>query len=169
MSLAGTAQSSPTTEARQSKESDVSILVIESFASTPLGPKIVFANEKAVEETGYEESSLVGSPLGLIYDRSDLRNLIEKLPIIAGRTGFVDGSRPLSQWGLRYDALDDSPNAKGEWSDTSLYPDFQTNPQHSGTWFACCRSRFHSQEVQLHGCPHGETGSSDNFHARSGS
>ena len=110
MSLAGTALPSPTTEARQSKETDVSILVIESFASTPLGPKIVFANEKAMQDTGYEESSLVGSPLGLIYDRSDLRNLIEKLPIIAGRTGFCwmdralirnGGSRDTMHWTIR--------------------------------------------------------------------
>lgn len=110
MSLAETSQPSPTTEARQSKESGVSILVIESFASTPLGPKIVFANEKAIQETGYEESSLVGSPLGLVYDRSDLRNLIEKLPIIAGRTGFCwmdrvllrnGGSRDTMHWTIR--------------------------------------------------------------------
>ncbi len=95
MSLAGTALSSPTTESRQSKGISVSILVIESFASTPLGPKIVFANNVALQETGYEEKSLVGSPLGLIYDRDDLRNLIEKLPIIAARAGFCWMNRNL--------------------------------------------------------------------------
>ncbi len=95
MSLAGTAVSSPTTETRQSKDFGVSILVIESFASTPLGPKIVFANDLAIKETGYEEKSLVGSPLGLIYDRNDLRNLIEKLPVIAARAGFCWMNRNL--------------------------------------------------------------------------
>lgn len=95
MSLAGTALSSPTTENRQSKDNGVSILVIESFASTPLGPKIVFANDLAMRETGYEEKSLVGSPLGLIYDRNDLRNLIKKLPVIAARAGFCWMNRAL--------------------------------------------------------------------------
>jgi len=63
-----------------------------------------------MRNTGYEESSLVGSPLGLIYDRSDLRNLIEKLPIIAGRSGFCwmdralirnGGMRETMHWTIR--------------------------------------------------------------------
>lgn len=59
------------------------IVVIEARASTPLGPKIVFASEEASRLSGYQLSSLIGSPLGLIYDHSDLARLIEKLPLIA--------------------------------------------------------------------------------------
>ncbi|HQW27536.1 MAG: response regulator [Verrucomicrobiales bacterium] len=89
---------------------DVGVLVIESRATTPLGPKIVYANERLSKLTGYEMSSLIGSPLGLIYDRADLSALIEKLPAIASRPNhcFMDralmrngGTRRPCRWTIR--------------------------------------------------------------------
>lgn len=67
-------------------------LVVEQRSSTPLGPKIVYANEELGRLSGYDVSSLVGSPLGLIYDRSDLATLVGKLPLIAVRANhcFMD-------------------------------------------------------------------------------
>ncbi|MEM7603159.1 MAG: ATP-binding protein, partial [Verrucomicrobiota bacterium] len=44
---------------------------------------IVFANEETSRLSGYQLTSLIGSPLGLIYDHKDLSRLIEKLPLIA--------------------------------------------------------------------------------------
>ncbi len=99
MSLAGTATPSPATKRSVSEDTDLAILVVDSKASTPLGPKIVFANEHAAKQTGYDVASLVGSPLGLVYDRTDLRNLIEKLPLIAKRPGFCWMDRTLIQNG----------------------------------------------------------------------
>ena len=57
------------------------IVVIEGRALTPLGPRIVFANETASKLSGYDINSLVGSPLGLIYDHSDLGSLIKHLDV----------------------------------------------------------------------------------------
>jgi CheY-like chemotaxis protein len=66
--------------------SEVGILVVEADAITPVGPRIVFVNEAACLLSGYDQSSLVGSPLGLIYDRDDLPRLIQKLPTISQRS-----------------------------------------------------------------------------------
>ncbi|MDF1851345.1 MAG: ATP-binding protein [Verrucomicrobiales bacterium] len=77
----------------------VGILVIEANATTPLGPKIVFANETASTLTGYDLTSLIGSPLGLIYDHKDLPHLIRKLPIIAGQSDFCWMDRLLNRNG----------------------------------------------------------------------
>ncbi len=110
MSLAGTALPSTEEKNTLTQDTHVAILVIEATAATPLGPKIVFANDAVLEETGYEKSSLVGSPLGLIYDRADLRSLIEKLPVIADRPGYCwmdrvlirnGGSREIAHWTIR--------------------------------------------------------------------
>ncbi|MEM9282283.1 MAG: hypothetical protein AAGA96_10680, partial [Verrucomicrobiota bacterium] len=83
MSLAGTVPTLPETKSSVSNDTDLAILVIEAQATTPLGPKILYANPSAARQTGYMLPSLVGAPLGLIYDRKDLRILIEKLPRIA--------------------------------------------------------------------------------------
>ena len=91
-------------------ETSVGVLVIESRSTTPLGPKIVYANERIARLSGYEMSSLIGSPLGLLYDRSDLSALIEKLPAIAARPNhcFMDrvlmrngGTRRPCHWTIR--------------------------------------------------------------------
>jgi len=66
-------------------DTSIGVLVIESRSTTPLGPKIVFADERIAKLSGYEMESLIGSPLGLLYDRTDLSALIEKLPAIAAR------------------------------------------------------------------------------------
>lgn len=95
----------------------VGFLVVEQRSITPLGPRIVYANEELSRLSGYESSSLVGSPLGLLYDRADLPALIEKLPAIAARTNhcFMDrvllrngGSRLSCHWTIR------STNREGE-------------------------------------------------------
>jgi signal transduction histidine kinase/ActR/RegA family two-component response regulator len=84
--------------------------VIEASASTPLGPKVVFANEFASSLTGYDLASLIGSPLGLIYDHKDLPRLIKKLPVIAGQSNFCwmdrminrnGGNRTPARWTIR--------------------------------------------------------------------
>ena len=86
------------------------IVVIEGRALTPLGPRIVFANETASKLSGYDINSLVGSPLGLIYDHSDLGSLIKKLPYIAQRSSFFymdrtvirnGGMREKAHWTIR--------------------------------------------------------------------
>jgi len=91
-------------------ETSVGVLVIELRSTTPLGPKIVFANERIAKLSGYEMSSLLGSPLGLLYDRSDLSALIEKLPVIAARPNhcYMDrvlmrngGTRRPCHWTIR--------------------------------------------------------------------
>lgn len=93
-----------------SNRASLAILVIEKDSITPLGPKIVFANEIAANYTGYEINSLIGSPLGLIYDHADLSNLIEKLPYVASRPTFCwmdrvllknGGFREKAHWTIR--------------------------------------------------------------------
>ncbi len=91
-------------------EASVGVLVIEARSTTPLGPRIVYANERIARLSGYEMSSLIGSPLGLLYDRSDLTALIEKLPVIAVRPNhcYMDrvlmrngGTRRPCHWTIR--------------------------------------------------------------------
>lgn len=86
------------------------IVVIEGRALTPLGPRMVFANDAASKVSGYEINSLVGSPLGLIYDHGDLGSLIKKLPHIARQTSFFymdrtlvrnGGLRQIAHWTIR--------------------------------------------------------------------
>lgn len=95
----------------------VGFLVIEQRSSTPLGPRIVHANEELLRLSGYESGSLIGSPLGLLYDRNDLPALIGKLQAIAARSNhcFMDrvllrngGSRMPCRWTIR------STNREGE-------------------------------------------------------
>lgn len=93
-----------------SPETNIGVLVIQSRSTTPLGPKIVYANERIAKLSGYEMSSLIGSPLGLLYDRSDLSALIDKLPVIAARPNhcYMDrvlmrngGTRRPCRWTIR--------------------------------------------------------------------
>lgn len=86
------------------------ILIVEGNSTTPLGPRIAYANEAATRLTGYDATSLIGSPIGLIYDRSDLNTLISKLPAIARRPSYCwmnrmlvknGGERALFHWTIR--------------------------------------------------------------------
>lgn len=92
-------------------------LVIEQRSTTPLGPRIVHVNDELLRLSGYDAGSLIGSPLGLLYDRSDLPALIGKLQAIAARPNhcFMDrvllrsgGSRLPCRWTIR------STNREGE-------------------------------------------------------
>lgn len=71
------------------------VLVIEATAATPLGPKVVYANDDACRLSGYDRESLIGSPLGLVYDRKDLPVLMRKLPIVAGSAEYCYMERDL--------------------------------------------------------------------------
>jgi signal transduction histidine kinase/ActR/RegA family two-component response regulator len=110
MSLAAIDTPAATTGASAGSESDIGILVIESESLTPLGPKIVFANQAAGELTGYDLRSLIGSPLGLVYEHGDLGQLIRKLPVIARQSDYCwmdrvllrnGGERKLMRWTIR--------------------------------------------------------------------
>ncbi len=99
-------------------DAELGVIVIEARSTTPLGPRIVHANEEICRLSGYDAGSLVGSPLGLIYDRSDLSDLIDKLPIIASRPNhfFMDralmrngGTRSRCHWTIRSTRKGDGP------------------------------------------------------------
>lgn len=86
------------------------MVFIEQRASTPLGPRIIHANTEFLRLSGYDAGSLIGSPLGLIYDRSKLAGLIENLPVISTSPShfYMDrllirngGSRRLCHWTIR--------------------------------------------------------------------
>lgn len=86
MSPEATVQCQAASRIGSTQASEVGIVVVEADAITPVGPRIVFVNEAACTLSGYDQSSLVGSPLGLIYDREDLPHLIQKLPTISQRS-----------------------------------------------------------------------------------
>jgi signal transduction histidine kinase/ActR/RegA family two-component response regulator len=106
----------PKTESTTPREG-VGFLVIEQRSTTPLGPRIIHVNEDLLRLSGYDSGSLIGSPLGLLYDRNDLPSLIGKLQAIASRSThcFMDrvllrngGSRLPCRWTIR------STNREGE-------------------------------------------------------
>lgn len=110
MSLASAASPASFSSPSASSLKQAGILVIEARATTPLGPKIVFANEETSRFSGYPLNSLIGSPLGLIYDHQDLGRLIEKLPLIASSPDYCwmernlicnGGHRSLVKWTIR--------------------------------------------------------------------
>lgn len=70
-------------------------VVIGSFSPTPLGPKILHADEEAARLSGYDKTDLESSPLGLIYDHTQIDRLIEKLPSIAKQRGYCFMERDL--------------------------------------------------------------------------
>ena len=70
-------------------------IVIGSVSPTPLGPKILHADEEAVRLSGYDKTDLESSPLGLIYDHTHIDRLIEKLPSIAKQEGYCFMERDL--------------------------------------------------------------------------
>lgn len=89
---------------------DVGTFYIEQRSSTPLGPKILKVSEEFARLTGYDAPSLIGSPLGLVYDRTDLSSLIGKLPTIALGSSHCfmyrvllrnGGARRLCRWTIR--------------------------------------------------------------------
>lgn len=86
MSPEATVQCQTGSRIGSAQASEVGIVVVEADSITPVGPRIVFVNEAACTLSGYDQSSLVGSPLGLIYDREDLPRLIQKLPTISQRS-----------------------------------------------------------------------------------
>jgi len=88
----------------------VGVVFVEQRASTPLGPRIVHANGEMLRLSGYEPTSLIGSPLGLIYDRNKLPGLIENLPVIATASSYyymdrflirAGGTKRLCRWTIR--------------------------------------------------------------------
>jgi signal transduction histidine kinase/ActR/RegA family two-component response regulator len=88
----------------------VGVVFVEQRASTPLGPRIIHANAEMLRLSGYDASSLIGSPLGLIYDRNKLPGLIENLPVIATASSYyymdrllirAGGTRRLCRWTIR--------------------------------------------------------------------
>lgn len=88
----------------------VGVVFIEQRATTPLGPRIVHANAEMLQLSGYDASSLIGSPLGLIYDRNKLPGLIENLPVISTASSYyymerllirAGGTRRLCRWTIR--------------------------------------------------------------------
>lgn len=96
----------------------IGLLVVEQRSVTPLGPKIVYANAELARLSGFELENLIGSPLGLLYDRNDLPALISKLPLIAARTHhcYMDrilqrngGSRLPCHWTIRSTNRDGEP------------------------------------------------------------
>ena len=58
------------------------ILTLEAKASTPLGPRIVYANQAVSEFTGFDISHVLGQPLGMLFDRDHLPDLLNRLPLI---------------------------------------------------------------------------------------
>jgi signal transduction histidine kinase/ActR/RegA family two-component response regulator len=88
----------------------VGVVFIEQRATTPLGPRIIHANAEMLQLSGYDASSLIGSPLGLIYDRNKLPGLIENLPVISTASSYyymerllirAGGTRRLCRWTIR--------------------------------------------------------------------
>lgn len=57
------------------------IIVVEAQSRpTPVGPRMVFANQAILNLTGYAKTDLIAQPVGMIFDRDHLRNLIDTLP-----------------------------------------------------------------------------------------
>lgn len=89
---------------------ELATFLIEQGSSTPLGPRIVKVSDEFAHLTGYDSASLLGSPLGLVYDRADLSSLIGKLPAIANGSSHCfmyrlllrnGGARRLCRWTIR--------------------------------------------------------------------
>lgn len=120
MSLASQVPTTARSDNSDGISQNAGIIVIESSALTPLGPKMVYANAHAINSTGYEKKSLEGSPLGLIYDRKDLTNLIGKLSTIAERSTYcwmdrdlmrADGRRTKCHWTIRPTKNENTPGS----------------------------------------------------------
>ena len=58
------------------------IVILESGSNTPLGPRIVYANQAASDFSGYKVSGLIGQPIGLIFDRDRLPDLVKQLSVL---------------------------------------------------------------------------------------
>ena len=54
-------------------------IYLEYESSTPLGPRIVSADKEAERITGYSSDTLIGQPIGLIYDPRSLGSFIDLL------------------------------------------------------------------------------------------
>ncbi len=83
------------------------ILIVDTDASQPRGPRIVFANRAAGVLSGYSQEALNGQPIGLIYDPDHLNDLIARLPRVAESTKTfhmqkaivrLGGERVLLRW-----------------------------------------------------------------------
>ena len=64
---------------------DEAVVVIGAEPAMAPGPRIYFANRRAVELTGISADELVGSEIGKIYDPSHLEEFLTKLPIVSER------------------------------------------------------------------------------------
>lgn len=62
------------------------VLIVEAESHTPIGPRVVFANEAMARFTGYEVSDILGQPLGLLFDRDYLPEILRRWSIISQGT-----------------------------------------------------------------------------------
>lgn len=61
------------------------VLVVEAESHTPIGPRIVFANQAISSYSGYEIPDVMGQPLGLLLDRNFLPGFLDRLQEIGER------------------------------------------------------------------------------------
>ncbi len=85
------------------------VLILEAESSTPIGPRIVYANRSVQENSGYQLSDLLGQPLGLLFDRDFLPQLVQNLPSLAYSNEAYrmncdlhtkDGGRECYEWSI---------------------------------------------------------------------
>ncbi|MDF1815764.1 MAG: ATP-binding protein [Verrucomicrobiales bacterium] len=83
------------------------VLIVEAESHTPIGPRVVFANEAMKKFTGYEVADILGQPLGLLFDRDYLPEFLRRLPLISQSTEsfpvqkdlhLQDGGRERFNW-----------------------------------------------------------------------
>jgi len=83
------------------------VFVLEGNSSTPIGPRFVHANRSSEKLTGYPASSLLGQPLGMIFEPEQLGLVLDKLPLLnPGTPAFwverpvvrKDGTRSQHHW-----------------------------------------------------------------------
>ncbi len=83
------------------------VLSLEAGSRTPVGPRIVYANATVERLSGYDSSHLLGQPIGMIFDRDHLPELLEKLDSLGQAAGPIclqrdlharDGGRKRADW-----------------------------------------------------------------------
>lgn len=86
---------------------DEGILITESESKTPIGPRILLANKTMERISGFKVSDILGQPLGLLFDRDHLPELLRHLPSIGNNNEpysatkdfhLKDGSRREMEW-----------------------------------------------------------------------
>lgn len=83
------------------------VFVLEGNNATPLGPRFVHVNRTAEKITGYPPDSLLGQPLGMIFEPELLQLVLDKLPLLSREIPAFwveqpvvkkDGSRKKHHW-----------------------------------------------------------------------